>query len=918
MGTPQAVTSIARAIEELKTPKSEEARQALQQLGITYTTFSDTIRQLKEKNLGPEDWQRLIPDVRAVRGVMALVNNYERFQDILGQVRESQGATDSAFAIQADTTAAKLSEMKNAWEALFNSALGGIATVMRPLAGILGNVASALDALPGPVKAVAVGLLGLEGATFAAVAALRALGVTVSVGMGPLSAIVAVVGMLAGGLLYLADAEDRGYQEQLRNNAAMKGRVESAQALSRQYGELADKMARGGLSAKETASAEEQLKATKEKLAELFPQYQDKLEKLTGSYQEQKKAIQELVEAEKQHKAQLASDLKKQIEDAKQAVEEARREARSAMSTQNAQLGARFGGRYAQKAVAPVAAADVEQDSGVQSAIAKVARLKEEYQALGVAEGNAAKGISDLNTQQAENANHVDRYLKQRITGEEVAFKLAQDQLAAMPKETVEQERQVALKRAEVELQHKLAELAKENKDHKFANPEDYLKLRMAAEEAARHEQANINAHFDAEEDRRSKELQAKLTANEHEGLESRLAAVRATFDKLREEDRKLRTGRETESELLRRKSEIDAAERVAIETATNEKIRQDLSRLRSELEEMAKAKGRALTTDEQLAALDQLAEKFHLTADAVARLREELERRGDGQGGWVAGITEYLEQGRNTFQMYKQTATSVMQGVEQSFARGIHGMLSGQMTFSQGLKAIWKGIVATVIQALAQLAAKYLVSAIAARIFGEQSAEGAKEQAGSAQLAAAAGIFQAHSGIPFVGPVIAAGFVAMINATLIANAASAKAVKARRVGGLVTEPEVTLLGEDGPELVAPEHDFKDWARDLVSLGALHANLGANLRKEEQTVSAYQERGVAYAAQAAEQRAPEPREGGGLGQGTTLHLNLGGATILDTSSRGLETLGNHVLDALQMVAQRRGWSVTPGLVFGGI
>jgi TP901 family phage tail tape measure protein len=915
--TPQAVTSIARAIEELKTPKSEEARLAMQQLGVTYTTFSDTIRQLKEKNLGPEDWQHLIPDVRAVRGVMALVNNYERFQDILGQVRESQGATDAAFAIQADTTAAKLSELKNSWEALFNSALGGIATVLRPLAGILASVANGLDALPGPVKAVGVGLIALEGATFAAVAALRALGVTVSVGMGPLSAIIAVIGMVAGGLLYMADAEDREHQASLRNNAAMKSRTESAQTLSRQYDELATKMDKGGLSTKEAEKTESQLKATKEKMIELFPEYRDKLEKLTGSYQEQNKALKELAETEAKRKHLSEEVLAAQLEAAKKAVQTARDDARRAYSTQNAQLGARFGGRYAQKAVAPVAESTVENDSGVQSAIASVARLQAEYDALTGKVKGVAQATGDLNTLTDEFANKTDRHLKQRITQEEIAYKLAQDQLAAMPKETLEQERQLALKHSEVELQHKLAELAKENKADKFANPQDFLNLQTAATTAARAQQDNINAHFDAEAARRSQELQAKLTANEHEGLESRLAAVRASFEKLREEDRKLRTGRETESDLLRRKSEIDAAERVAIETATNEKIRQDVGRLRSELEELAKAKGRALTTDEQLASLDQLAEKFHLTAQAVQELREELERRSDGQGGWMAGITEFIEQGRNAFETFRHTATSVMQGVEQSFARGFQGMLSGQMTFSQGMKAIWQGIVQTVIQALAQLAAKYLVTAIAARLFGEQSAEGAKQQAVGSQIAAAAGIFQAHSAIPFVGPIIAAAYVAMMNAALVANAASATSITARRVGGLVTSPEVTLLGEDGPELVAPESDFKDWAQDLVSLGALHANLGQNLRREEQVVEGYHAQSSSYAAQASEQQG-SVKDPGPAAPDTTLHINMSGATILDASSRGLETLGNHIMDALQLVAQRRGWSVTPGLVFGGI
>lgn len=235
---------------------------------------------------------------------------------------------------------------------------------------------------------------------------------------------------------------------------------------------------------------------------------------------------------------------------------------------------------------------------------------------------------------------------------------------------------------------------------------------------------------------------------------------------------------------------------------------------------------------------------------DTKFKLDAELQKQ-DGWAGAQAAIRTYIEQSQNDFAIWGQFVTSVFSGVENAMARGVQGILSGQMTLGQGFKAIWKGIVDAVLQAVAQMIAKWVVGAIAARIFGQQAGQGAAAQAVASQAAAAAGIFAAHAYIPFAGPAIAAGLVAMMNGVLVANAAAAKGiaggVKAFALGGLIDRPTLALMGERGREVVAPERDFKAWASGLVGLGS---NLQANVAAGLSDIQGYQTAGTGFAAAA--------------------------------------------------------------------
>ena len=251
--------------------------------------------------------------------------------------------------------------------------------------------------------------------------------------------------------------------------------------------------------------------------------------------------------------------------------------------------------------------------------------------------------------------------------------------------------------------------------------------------------------------------------------------------------------------------------------------------------------------------------------------------QQADATGTFSGGAMQYVADSKRELTAWGTQARNIMQGVEGAFASGIAGILSGQMKLGEAMRSIWRGITSTVIQALAQMVAKWIVAGIASRIFKDTTVASANAAAVAQQGAAAAGIFAAHSYIPFVGPAIAAGLVMMMNAALIANAASAKGIVGAAHGGWFDQPTLTMIGEgQRPELVVPDTSFKDFA----------ANLSANILAQERQAQSYSRMAAGYAS-----GVPSPSAagtGGGYGGGP-VH-NYMGATIVAVNSTEWENM----------------------------
>lgn len=302
--------------------------------------------------------------------------------------------------------------------------------------------------------------------------------------------------------------------------------------------------------------------------------------------------------------------------------------------------------------------------------------------------------------------------------------------------------------------------------------------------------------------------------------------------------------------------------------------------------------------------------ERKRIAQEEADEARRILEETGTAQQGFLDGMDQYLQRQGTVFQRWAQTTQQLMSGVENAFSKGIQGMLSGQMSFSQGMKAIWQGIVQSVIQAIAQLIAKWIVMAVVKKALGISEAETDGARTSASLTAAAADTWAAYAGIPFIGPALAAAQIALMFASMGASVAAAEgigagvAATARAVGGRVDRPEFTLLGEAGPEIVAPESSFQDYTRSILRLGA---NLGANLSAADADVFGYGRQAAGYASTRAGM-AVEPSQA---------NFVFPNATILDGSQRGMRALGELAIDAARSKFNELGVVLRPGAVFGG-
>lgn len=328
----------------------------------------------------------------------------------------------------------------------------------------------------------------------------------------------------------------------------------------------------------------------------------------------------------------------------------------------------------------------------------------------------------------------------------------------------------------------------------------------------------------------------------------------------------------------------------------------------------------------DQLQLLPELTNAFAGLEEANQRVQEEmadtgmsLERlaaqgRADAAGGFAAGLSSYLEQARNGFEQFRNLALDVIYSVEYAFSDGLTRIAMGQVSLTEGLKGMWQGLSQSVVGGLMRIIttkgmewaldkAKFTWDKMkaaweSARTIKEVAESGTRSAAAGTATAAntaeaASGIFKAHSGFPWVGVAVALGMIALMMTTM-------KKITARAVGGLVTKPEFTLLGEAGPELVAPESSFKDWAADLT----------ANIMASQAQAQAYQLQAGRYGQRMGEmppQMAQAP-----------IQISMAGAQFIGQDRRSLEQFGSLALDGILVAARARGVVLRPGLVGGGV
>ncbi len=441
-------------------------------------------------------------------------------------------------------------------------------------------------------------------------------------------------------------------------------------------------------------------------------------------------------------------------------------------------------------------------------------------------------------------------------------LRLEKEGLQYAGKATLEEERQLKVKELGIQREKDLDDVRKKaikegwssemTKSSREKIEQNYADGRMAVWDKYTKDRAKL------EED-----LQARLTAQEDGGLTKRLESVRNYIRDLRERNERSKAGGEsflTEDQIITAEAAMIARERV-------KQVHADVAEINKMLAERGQLLGRGLNDKE----IDEVIAPFEQAGgtkgEAAGKVKKGLHRGESGADGLDAGIQGWLAQSRNAFKVWENFATSVLGGLESNFGSFFTSLTQRGTTFGEKTKALWSGISQTIVGAFGKIAAAELVdwgikraklawTVIASAWQSKDTAKTVAEntvKTTSNTTTAASGFFASLAALPF-----GAGF-AIAAALVFAMMGLLKSITGRKVGGLAGEhgPELTLLGEEGLEVVAPEKDFKDWARNLIGMGS---RLQANITSQEREVRVYQRQGIDYAQAAAE--APQGNESG--------------------------------------------------------
>lgn len=192
-----------------------------------------------------------------------------------------------------------------------------------------------------------------------------------------------------------------------------------------------------------------------------------------------------------------------------------------------------------------------------------------------------------------------------------------------------------------------------------------------------------------------------------------------------------------------------------------------------------------------------------------------------EGTGNGISGLTGLLSSDANAWEKITGSVDAAV-SIYQNMAT-----LISMVTTLLGIHTTAKAV--DTAAEVAGTTATMTANTVSAATEAVQSPEVAstKELAAAYLELAAAKIFAAHADIPFAGPAIAASFVAMMQAMVLATGA----VAALAEGGVVSGPTLALVGEysgasNNPEVIAP----LDKLRSMMNTGGGIGNVSFRVR----------------------------------------------------------------------------------------
>jgi cell wall-associated NlpC family hydrolase len=293
------------------------------------------------------------------------------------------------------------------------------------------------------------------------------------------------------------------------------------------------------------------------------------------------------------------------------------------------------------------------------------------------------------------------------------------------------------------------------------------------------------------------------------------------------------------------------------------------------EKEELAKIDDKYRLETEQKE--EQEAQKRKAFSMAVLQEQQQLYDQAlrsffDPVNAWLAEVNATLDIEMGKFaNAFVQAVQPLQQALAQFLATGnmnwrsvLNGMKQyfAQQFAAYIIKEIGKIVMTWIFGERAKQAASK-ETAVATAASSNMTLLGSLKAAGAAIIGAVAKIYQAHAHIPFVGVALAAGFVALMMAGFMA----VKKALGFASGGLVTGPTYGLVGEAGPEIIAPVADFKEVVAGLV----------------QDTLSAVREAAWAGGSVVSPGTGSADSFSGAAGPGNNIHLH--GFALMDLGER---------------------------------
>ncbi|WP_054910473.1 phage tail tape measure protein [Pseudomonas sp. NBRC 111135] len=195
-------------------------------------------------------------------------------------------------------------------------------------------------------------------------------------------------------------------------------------------------------------------------------------------------------------------------------------------------------------------------------------------------------------------------------------------------------------------------------------------------------------------------------------------------------------------------------------------------------------------------------------------------ERADEAQADWMKGVDEafqnYVDSAENHYQIAADAVTNILGGATDALSDSIYDVFTGTETLSDSLGNLAVTIGQTIVKAIADMAAQWLVAQAIQLIFGKTTQmSAAATMAANAQatsLQAGLAAFASTAAIPIVGPALAPGAMAAALAITepVAIAVGTSAFAGMAHDGIDAVPETgTWLLQKGERVTTAETSAK-------------------------------------------------------------------------------------------------------------